>query len=153
MNNDIKLEIVNNKELTDLFAELTSKNQQKVILDAFRISSKLILDEAKSNFQSKKKNTSKTDYKEILKSFKTEPMKSKLGLKVGVKYYKAHWINWGTEDRSYFTKSGVEHKTGKIERTDFFNDAVESKKEEASKMINDNIIISMERMIKKYNKK
>ena len=49
-------------------------------------------------------------------------------------------------------EKGAEHKTGKMEKTNFFFGAVENKKDEAINIMNDRIVLSMERMVQKYDK-
>jgi len=144
------LHISNEKELMKLFEELTEKNQKKVAVSAMKKSASIILNEAKSRFNGVKKGKSKTNYKNI--TFKSKSMRNKIGVVLGVKDYKARFIDKGTKDRYFTSKSGKKHFTGKIEPTNFFSGAVEAKENEAQKTISDNLIISLERLVKKYNK-
>lgn len=160
----LNIEIINDKELQKLFSELIPSVQNKIVLQGMRSAAKVILQQAKSYFKARQKNKSKTGYKEINRSFASEPMRSKFGLKVGVKHYKARWINWGTEDRyyksskkSYYRKSGSDtnidkHFTGKIQPTNFFFDAVKLTRDRAQSNVSDAIIESLTKTVEKYNK-
>lgn len=170
----IDLKLINDKELQQLFEELIPSVQNKIVLDGMRKSSQLIIGQAKSNFKARKKSTTRTKFeqkqisegkrKETLKSFTTAPMTRSFGLRVGIKNYVSHWVEWGTDDRSY--KKGVKrsvwrkttdksgaHNTGKVQPTNFFYDAVASKKEEALKNVSDAIIVSLNKTVARYNKK
>jgi len=163
----LDLKIINDKELQELFKELIPAVQNRIVLGGMRTAAKVILQQAKSNFKSRKKNKSKTNYKEINRSFTTEPMSSTFGIKVGVKNYKAKWIEWGTEDRYY--KKGKKryfryrqdaaktdadkHYTGKLQPTNFFYDAVKQTRDRAEKSVSEAIIQSLTKTVDKYNKK
>ncbi|MZQ50432.1 MAG: hypothetical protein GT598_15650 [Bacteroidales bacterium] len=160
----IDIEIINDAELRKLFTELIPSVQNRIVLSGMRNASKIILQQAKSNFKGRQKNKSLTNYSNFNKSFTTEPMRSTFGLKVGVKNYKYKWIEWGTDDRYY--KRGVKrstwrkrkdnsggHYTGKIIATNFFFDAVNSRKEQAKKIVSEAIVQSLEKTVAKYNKK
>ncbi len=150
----INFKILNNNELITMFRTFNSKEQKQVIYGGFRSAGQIILKQAKSNFESVKKGKSKTNYLYANKSFKIEPTKKgdNISFKVGVRNYKLHWIEWGTDERKYISKKGTEHRIGKIQPTHFFYNAVESKKTEAENVINDNIIKSMERVVKRHQK-
>ena len=151
-NNEIKISL-NNSEMNKLFTELTSSWQKKTVINAMRMSSKPIVDEVKRNFNSIKKNKSKTNYKDFIKHLKVSPMKSKIGLLIGFKYYKARWIEYGTKERSYKTKKGNIKKTGKMIATNFFEKSVENTRESVFKSFETNVIYQMEKLVKKFNKK
>lgn len=159
----IDLSILNDKVLEDLFIELIPAVQNKAVLNGLKQAGQIILDQAKMNFEFNKKNKSKTNYSDITKSFKMEPMRSQFGLIVGVRNYKLHWIEWGTYERSYKTgvkrsiwrrttdKSGG-HRTGKLEPTNFFFNAVDEKKEAAMGMVGLTIVNSLNKTVEKYNR-
>ncbi len=158
----IDIQIINDAELQRLFSELVPSVQNRIVLGGMREASKPILQQAKSNFKSKQKNKSTTGYKNFNKSFATEPMRSTFGLKVGIKNFKYRWIEWGTEDRYYKKGSkrsvwrrrkdnSAGHYTGKVIATNFFFDAVNSRKEEAQKKVSDAIVQSLEKTVSKYN--
>jgi len=149
----IDINVINDKELLNLFDELDKKVQDKILLEGFKKSVKMILDAAKSNFDSIKKNQSKTDYTYVNKGWKVEPLANQIGVKFGNKNYKSKWINWGTKERFYKTKKGNMHSTGLLKRTNFFFDAVESKGEEAQNMLSTHITQALDKTVKKYEKK
>jgi len=159
----IDINIINDKELQKLFLELVPAVQNRIVLQGMRTASKIILQQAKTNFKSSQKNKSLTGYKNFNKSFTTEPMRSTFGLRVGIKNYKYRWIEWGTEDRYY--KKGTKrsvlrkrknnsagHYTGKIIATNFFFNAVNSRKEQVGKIVSEAIVQSLEKTVAKYNR-
>lgn len=168
----INLEIINDKQLQKLFTELVPAVQNRIVLNGMREAAKVILQAAKSNFKSSQKNKSKTGYKNLAKSFTTEPMKSTFGLRVGIKNYKLRWIEWGAgkdsgpegEGRYYkkgksrffrYRKSLIKndqnrHFTGKISPTNFFYNAVASTRTQAENNVSAAIIASLEKTVAKY---
>jgi len=161
----ISIEIINDKELFNLFNDLETKLQNKIVVAGMKTAANIILKKAKENFQSVKKDKSLTNYSKLNSFFKVQPLQNPdlntFGLKLGItkQGYKLRWINWGTNERfykkskkSYFKKSAKEHKTGKIEQTDFFYLAVESSKSEANNKVSQAIIDSLNKTVNKYNK-
>jgi len=160
----IDLRIINDADLQKLFSELLPSVQNKIVLGGMREAAKVILQQAKSNFKSSKKNKSKNNYKDFNKSFATEPLRSTFGLKVGIKNYKYRWVEWGTDDRYYkkgrkryfrYRKdtTGTDadgHYTGKVQPTHFFFNAVDTQKETAQNKVSEAIIISLEKTVSKY---
>jgi hypothetical protein len=156
METDSKLTLINDKELMALFNELTPKVRDKIVNTGLKNAARLIISEAKRNFKTTKKNKSKTGYRDFNSTFKVKEMKSKPGVIAGMQHregYKYRFLNYGTDTRNYKTKSGKIHNTGKIEPTNFFTYAVESKKQTAEKDIQEAITKSMNRTVEKYNKK
>ena len=149
----VEIKVVNNKELNDLFNELQDKFKNRVLLDAFKKAVKPIFDQSKQNFNKIKKGKSKTNYQYINKGYKVELLKNQVGVKFGNTNYKAKWLEWGTMDRFKKTKNGKLKFVGKIKPSNFFFKAVEQKKEESFNSLNDNIIQSLERLVKKYENK
>lgn len=156
---EIGLTLIGDVELQKLFLELTPDVQNRIINGAFRSASKIILDEAKRNWNAGKKNQSKTGYKGYSSYFKSEPMKSvgntgfgyKIGLK-GDKAYKMRWLEWGTNERyTRGKKTGNKRYTGKITGTHFFYSAVGNKMEEAKNNLNDAVIKSFDTVVKRYS--
>lgn len=154
---DLTIDVINDKELLKLFNELIPNVQNKIIQGGYKQAGKIILDQAKSNLKSVRKNKSTSGYKGFNSMFKTKALrKPMIGARVGVsgrEGYKYRWQNYGTEERQYISKTGKAHKTGKITATYFFNNAVDSKKDEALNSVNRAITDSMNRTVKKYNKK
>ena len=154
--NYIDLKIEGLDELNKIISEFPAAVQNRIVINAMKASANDIIKTAKSNFQSVKKNKSQTGYADINSSFKVEKMKSKVGVKAGIKGSKGYllrFINYGTAERMYKQKkSGVEHRTGKIQPTKFFESAVDSKRDQAMKNVEDNIITQLEKTFKKYAK-
>jgi hypothetical protein len=157
MKDSVKFELFNDKALMALFDELQPKIQDNIIIGGLKNAGKVINDEAKQNFQAIKKNKSKTGYQDLNSMFKVVKMRApKIGVRVGMSAregYKYRFMNFGTEERYYMTKNGVEHRTGAIPKREFFTRAVESKKQEAEDNVQNAIKESMEKTVKRYNKK
>jgi hypothetical protein len=156
MAGEAKFSIINDRELYKLFQELTPSVQNKIINTGLKNAARLIINEAKRNFKTVKKNKSQTNYEDFNSSFTIRNMKSKAGVIAGMSAregYKYRFINFGTADRNYKTKNGKAHKTGKIEQTSFFTNAVESRKETAQKDVQEAITKAMNKTVEKYNKK
>lgn len=158
----VDFKILNDDQQLKLFKELPIKDQNRVINSAMRSSGNMILKAAKSNFNAVKKGKSKTNYKYI--KYQVQPTKkaNEFGVIIGIKNYKARWIEWGTDNRVYkikkrnsFYKNDItttEHKTGKIQPTHFFYNAVDSTKAQAQKNLSDAVVKSLERVVRKNNK-
>lgn len=163
-NTDFVLKLLNTDEQKKLFFELKDNIQIKTLNSAFRKAGKIILDTAKSNFDSTKKNKSLTSYSDLAKSFKMKAMKSEIGMIIGMEHrqgYKYRFLNYGTKERFYKTKGGKagfyknaksQHSTGVIKPSNFFTNAVSSKSNEAQESLSNEIILSLERVVKKYEK-
>lgn len=148
----VDFKVINSKELLELFNSLTPKTQENIVKRGLINAGRIILNQAKSNFNSVKKNKSKTDYQKILAGFKISALKSDVGVRIGNSFYKSLWIEKGTEDR-FYTKNGKKHATGRLVRTDFFDNAVNSKKDEAQSKVSEAIIAQLDKVVKKYNLK
>ena len=162
INEGVNIKMINDKKLLGLFTELEYKYQRRVAISAMRNSGKIINKAAKQNFQSSTKGFSANNYKDILSSFKIKSMKKDDGVVIGVEGYtpkkgnygvfKAVWLERGTEEREYTTKNGIRRSTGSITGSHFFERAVDSNKTEALNSIGNNLVKSMERLVKKFNK-
>lgn len=144
--------LINDKELVALFNELQPKIQNNIIKAGYKKAGDIILQQVKSNFQSRFKNSGKMNFKQY---FKNLPMQTKIGEKIGVtgdKAYILRFLNYGTEDRYYKTRNSANHFTGMLKATNFFTDAVEQKKQEAMDALNQCITDSMEKTVAKYNR-
>ena len=154
-NTEFVLEAINSTELQKLFFELKDNVQMQILNAAFRKSSKPILDTAKSNFESTKKGKSSTGYEGLASAFKTKALRKNVGMVIGMQHndgYKYRFLNYGTAAR--FTKNGKKKRfTGIIKPSLFFSSAVTSKADEAQNMLSDEIILSLERCVKRYDKK
>lgn len=146
------IDLVNADDLKKLFADLKDGVQMKVLNAAFKKSGKIILDAAKTNFQTTKKGFSKTNYADFRKSFKSKALKKDIGMIFGMQHregYKYRFINFGTKER--YTRT-TKRFTGIIKPSSFFTSAVESKTEQAQAMLAGNIVESLERLVNKYEK-
>lgn len=151
---DIGIRFINDKETLSFFNELNSTVQSKIILNALRQSGKVIAQQIKTNFLMQKKDKSKTNYRDLSKTLKIANRKKKenqLGVIIGItkEGYKYRWIQWGTEER--YTKKKKIYR-GQIVGNNFFFSAVEQKINIVKDSISDEIIKSMENVVKKYDK-
>lgn len=145
------LKYLNSTELQKLFFELQDSVQIKVLDGAFRKAGKIIIDTAKTNFNATKKGLSKTNYSIFSKSFKAKALKKDIGMIFGMQHregYKYRFLNYGTKDR--FTRSKQPRFTGVIKPSLFFNKAVQSQGDNALNNLSNEIVLSLERVVKKY---
>jgi len=153
-NEEFVLKLLNTDEQQKLFFELTDAVQMNVLNAAFRKAGKVILDAAKSNFDSTKKMKSTTNYADLAKSFKMATIKGDVGMRIGMQAkegFKYRFLNFGTKAR--FTKGKTKRFTGVINPSMFFTNAVENNAEQAQSMLSDEIILSLERCVRRYEKK
>jgi len=151
---DFVLSCLNTTELQKLFSELKDNVQMQILNAAFRKSSKVILDTAKSNFESTKKGKSETGYAGLASAFKTKALRSDVGMVIGMQHkegYKYRFLNYGTAAR--FTKGKTKRFKGAIKPSLFFSNAVESQSDNAQNLLSNEIILSLERCVKKYEKR
>ncbi len=161
----IDIKIINDRQMLDLFNELQTKVQNKIVMGGMRKAAGIINQQAKQNLNAVKKGKSKNNYKDFNRAFRIEPVKNPangFGVKVGVKYYKARWLEWGTADRYY--KTGTKralrkdpkadtskmHYVGRIQPTHFFYNAVKARKAEAQNLISASVMQSMNNIVAKY---
>lgn len=158
MDDSIKLEIFGTAEMANFFTELGTINQNKIIKSGFRKSAKIILNEAKSNLNSGKKNN---QFNRIEKKFKIVDVdkSDKLqGVNIGNTSYLSRWLESGTKSRNTkgkqrgFRKSVKPHSTGKIIGIHFLEKATLDKGEEAINSLYENISKALKIMIKKYSR-
>ena len=153
-NNEVVLNLINSTELQKLFFELQDKVQMKVLNDAFKKSGKIILDTAKANFNTTKKGKSKTNYSALSRAFRSKALYKTIGMVFGMQHregYKYRFLNYGTVAR--FTKNGSRKRyTGTLKPSNFFTNAVTSQAENAQKNLSKEIELSLERVVKKYEK-
>lgn len=151
-NKEFVLNLINSTELQKLFFELKDNIQIKVLNTAFRKSGKIILDTAKINFNSTKKGLSKTGYAGFSSSFKSKPLKEDVGMVFGMQHregYKYRFLNFGTKER--FTRYSNLSR-GVIKPSKFFTDAVKAKADKAQSMLSDEIIKSLDNLVRKYDR-
>ena len=170
-NDGIDFKIINDAEQLALFKELDFKIQKKIISAGIRKAAKPIIETAKANFNSTKKNKSTTGYADLNSSFKIQENNkntSAINYFIGVKYndtkgkknwYKYRFIEWGTEERQYKVskrslfneKKGTLKHTGKMTGTHFFYDAVEARKDKVQEDISKEVTAQFEKVVAKYN--
>ena len=153
-NQEFALKMLNTEEQQKLFTELQTSVQISVLNAAFKRAGKPIIDQAKSNFYAIKKDKSSDNYAGFDKAFKMTALKKDIGMIIGLKHaegYKYRFIEYGTKER--FTKGKGAHFTGVINPTKFFENAVEQKGEESQNMLSDEIVLSLERCVKRYDRK
>lgn len=147
---DSELKFENIKDLENLLDELIPSVRNSIIKNALRKSARQILNQAKRNFKSVKKGTSRNNYKDFNKSFKVKFKKDGMGVVLGSDYYKSLWLEKGTKDR-YTRKKGAYR--GSIEPTKFFENAVNQEKGNVEKELGKSVIDSLNKTVQKFNKK
>ena len=151
MKNDIDFK-VDYKDLMADFGKLKVTVQNRAIESGLRKSARVILNQVKQNFQSVKKNKSKTNYANFNKLLRIQSIRNRAKNGIGVKLgftragYKYRWINWGTNAR---TTEKRKHNTGLVNQTNFFYNAVKQTEEQVFKSIEKNVIEQIRRVLKK----
>jgi hypothetical protein len=149
---NIGFSLMGDVELGKLFDELQPKIQNNIVKAGYKKAGDIILQQAKSNFKSSFQNAGKMNF---LQYFKNLPLQTKIGEKIGVTGNKAYilkFLNYGTIDRHYTTRSSADHFTGMLKATDFFTNAVEQTKDVAMDAVQKSIVDSMNKTVEKYNK-
>ena len=150
----IDFKVLNSRELLEMFDSLVPSLQESIVKRGLTDAGRIILSQAKVNFSGVKKNKSKTNYDEINRGFRISPLRNGImGVRIGNSYYKSLFIEKGTKDRLYKNKNGKTHFTGSIKATRFFEDAVNSKKDEAQSKVSESIINQLDKVVKKYGLK
>ena len=149
------MKLVNGQDFLNMLDELVPKEQNKVLMGGLRKAGKIINDQAKQNFKETQKNQSKTNYKGFASMFKVKKKKDKMSVIVGVQDYKKGYIyrfldNNSGEIREYKTRAG---NAGILPATHYFEKAVEAKQGEAQAAIEENVVLSMQKTVAKWNKK
>lgn len=151
-NSEVVLNLINSTELQRLFTSLQDRIQIKVLEDALKKSGKVILDAAKSNFNATKKGKSKTNYAGLSRAFKSKALRrDNIGMLFGMQHregYKYRFLNYGTVAR--FTRGNRPRFTGTIQPSNFFTDAVTSQAENAQARLSNEIVLSLERLVRRY---
>lgn len=127
------------KQVNELLSRLNDKEAKKAIKSAIRKSALIIRKQAQSNWIS-----ACPDGERLAKEINIAVYRNASGARVdlldkrkkGSKQFVLKFFNSGTQERA--TKKGANR--GIINATYFFNNAVESKKDEAEKSLNENII-------------
>lgn len=150
---DAALLLINTTELKTVFNNLESGIQKKVLDKVLKQASTVILNAARTNFNTVKKGESKTNYNGLSNAFKSKTAKNELAVVYGLQesgLFKYRWINYGTEER--FTKGDNARSTGIINPTFFFTKAVETQSNTARGVMSEGIIKVLDDIAKKSNK-
>lgn len=111
--------------LLKVFENLKKAEKRKVIRQSLATASKPLRDDAKRAWQS----ATISKQKGYAAYFKTKVGKRNPIAATGIAYYKARWINWGTDER-YTDGTGKKQKVrayrGKVKATNFFATNYES---------------------------
>jgi len=163
MLDETKLEIFGTEELAALFDEMSTEVQKNVVNIGFRKAGKILLDQIKNNLEGATKNSSKFTKKLGMKPVKEE-FSMYVGFKRGGAANFANMLDQGTKERFYKTKTKAGfyrykknstgmHKTGKINATNFFTNAIESTQEQVNTSVYQYISDAFTKLINKYNKR
>ena len=151
MENNVTIDATNVRHLTDFFNELSSNDQKKVFLEAFRKTSKPLVVRVKSNAP-----IGKT--KNLFRSIGTMQVPGEIAILVGAKKgggskgWVGHLIENGTSQRFRRTKTGTA-STGRIIGTHFFENAYGNTDEELEKNTEKEFYLAIDNMIVRVNKK
>jgi hypothetical protein len=141
-------QIFGTDELVKLFEEMDRDNQTNILNQSFREASKLIISEAQSNLRG--------NYKHVSNSLGVIMRKNIQTLEVGAMKNRggnlAHIANAGTKERSYKTKNGNTHRTGRIIGSYFWDNAVETTGSDVEETIFKDIKDRFNKLIQKNNK-
>ena len=122
MDNNKLLQIFGTQELVGLFNEMDGSLQNKILRKSFKKAAKIIIDEAKGNLGGRYTNVSKS----LTASYKADIQTMNVGASKKKGGYMAHWADSGTKERSYETKNGILHQTGRVTGTGFWTNAIRS---------------------------
>jgi len=141
-------QIFGTAELVKLFEELNLDAQTKILSNSFRAASKIIISEAQNNLRG--------NYKHVSNSFGVIMNKNIQTLEVGsmkkLGGNLSHIANSGTKERSYKTKNGALHRTGRVIGSYFWDNAVESTASDVEETIYKDIKDRFDKLIQKNNK-
>lgn len=146
--------ILGDKQLSDLFDQLKKSQKRSVVISAFTKSSKPMLQTVKDNLIARTKAKRSGN---LVKSLGVKAVKGKSILHLGArifgnfKGYHSHLIESGTGERYYTTKSGAIHVTGKVKGRFWFRSGVESTTKETIDGFIDHTIKSTHELIKRAN--
>lgn len=153
MNNDKLLKIFGTDELVKVFIEMDSQLQNTIMIRAYKMSAKIIIDEAKGNLGG--------SYKGIQSSLSYKYDYAKQQMAVGTMKRRggqlAYIAESGTKERSYktdFRKDSNEtlHKTGKITATHFFSRAINTTEKNTTETIYNEIKKRFDIIVSKNNR-
>lgn len=140
------MQIFGTQELIKAFEEMDNTLQNKVLNTSFKEAAKLIIDQAKNNL--------KGSYKHVAASLSMSYQKNIQTMTVGAKRpgsNLSYIANSGTKLRSYKTKNGTIHKTGKVTGNYFFDNALNQTKEDVQNIISEQIFENFQKILQKNN--
>lgn len=153
-----KIELFGFKELDEFFEKARRKDQRKIILDSFRISSKPLISLARQLLKSSLK--SKSTSRNLEKSIGFVPLRASrnsvfVSAKVGARRfsryrgYHGHLYDAGTGQRT--TASGLDR--GTMPASNFFTGALSQTEGEITNAIADNILTALDKFFQRELKK
>lgn len=148
------VEIFGIKELDEIFSTLMSNERRNVMVSAFRQIAKPIIKDSRTNITGAIAGGSG-----LRKSIGVRPVRREVAIKVGARSFGGHRgqlgyiFDQGTKERGYYTKNGVYHRTGKIEPTRFFSDAVEGNDVQIKSNAQEQLVLSFNKWISRRAKK
>jgi hypothetical protein len=157
----MELKFVNKGNFLKMLDDLQIKQQQNVLRNGLRKSAKIILEQGKENYTTRKKGTSNNKQKDvkILETLKIKASKvNPLGMNVGTGYWIAGWVNSSTANRYTGGKNRKKSTVkkafrGAIKGNNFWFDAVNQKINQAYESLENFIFQNLERIIRKNNRK
>lgn len=138
------------KLLEDFFADLSTADQRKIFLAAFRRGSKPIISEAQVMVPKRTGN--------LQRSIGTMPLQDEVALLIGArkgggqKGWHGHFVENGTTERFYRTKKGKTKSTGKMPASHFFEGAYDRNEEKMVDAIQDEWLSEIDRLIQRLNR-
>lgn len=149
------MEVFGVKELDDFFTSMRNADQKKIMMDAFRIGTKPIIEVSKSFLKSRLKRKSGTRNLEKSIGFVAGKGKTIITAKIGARKFRphkgfhGHLFDAGTKTRQ--TKKGANR--GAMPGSHFFTDAVQSTSEQAMETMQKSTVQSLEKFIARGLKK
>ncbi|TLX78407.1 hypothetical protein E9993_01630 [Labilibacter sediminis] len=154
MSDSVKIKLLGDEELNNLFQDLSKGSKKSILISAFRKASKPLVNQAKQNL-------SGTKYTDIAKSIGVKGARNKPLLTIGARKFGqwkgqlGHIVNTGTKDRYYTIKKGLfkskQQFTGKIEGNHFWDNAIDTTKGQVVGSIEDELTKSFIRFVKRAN--
>lgn len=149
------MEVFGIKELDDFFNRMRTADQKKIIMDAFRIGAKPIIQVSKSFLKSRLKGKSNTRNLEKSIGFVSGKGKTIITAKIGARKFRpnkgfhGHLFDAGTKTRQ--TKKGANR--GAMPGSHFFTDAIQNTSGQAVEDMQKSTIQSLEKFIARGLKK
>lgn len=151
----MNIKLKNTEAVQKVFSGLSEPLQTKILKKALTILSKPILESAKSKIWSHQRKG------RLYRSLGQKASKRNgnqlliIGARKGGRFrgYHAHLLENDTQQRSYFTKKGVRHNTGKTRGIKFWSSSVEEGSNKAESEFTSYIIQSIEKEVNSLYRK